>query len=448
MKVNEPYISFIETHARYCVLMGGAGSGKSIAAAQKILLRLTTEEKHRFLVLRKVKATIRSSVYQSFKDLIDLYNLESEFFINKTEMRFLHLPTGNEILCAGLDDPEKIKSVAGITSVWVEEATELEERDFNQLELRVRGETENYKQFIVTFNPVDEQHWLKKRFFDTEDAQVFKLKTTYKDNAFLDKDYIKHLTERVVANENLYKVYVLGQWGRATVGGEFYKCFKFSKQVKKIEYSKELALHVSFDFNVNPYMTCTIWQLSNKTGYQVGEICLSSPKNTTKDVCREFIRRYQGHASGLFIYGDPNGKQEDTRSEKGYNDFSIIMNELKDFHPNKRVANAAPAVVMRGNFINTVFEASFGGIELFIDERCDNTIADYIYLKEASDGTKLKEKAKNNDTGVTYEKYGHCSDANDYFICQAFSDEYGDYQRGGKKAPIIVGKKPPSSNSY
>lgn len=448
MKVNEAYISFLQSKHRYSVLMGGAGSGKSIAAAQKILLRLTSEENHRFLVLRKVKATIRSSVYQSFKDLIDLYNLESEFFINKTEMRFLHLPTGNEILCAGLDDPEKIKSVAGITSVWVEEATELEERDFNQLELRVRGETVNYKQFIVTFNPVDEQHWLKKRFFDTEDEQVFKLKTTYKDNAFLDSDYVKHLTERVVSNENLYKVYVLGQWGRATIGGEFYKCFKFSKQVKRIEYNPALALHISFDFNVNPYMTCTIWQLSNKRGYQVGEICLSSPKNTTKDVCREFTRIYQGHSSGLFIYGDPSGKQEDTRSEKGYNDFTIIMNELASYRPQKRVANSAPAVVMRGQFINTVFEANLAGIELLIDERCNNTINDYIYLKEASDGTKLKGKTKNSDTGVTYEKYGHCSDANDYFICQAFSDEYGDYQRGAKKSPITTGKKAESKNSY
>ena len=123
-------------------------------------------------------------------------------------MRFTHNPTGNEILCAGMDDPEKIKSIAGITSVWCEEATELDELDFNQLELRVRGETSNYKQFIITFNPISEQHWLKRRFFDAPDSDTYLLHTTYKDNAFLDADYIKHLTERVKANPNLHKVYV------------------------------------------------------------------------------------------------------------------------------------------------------------------------------------------------------------------------------------------------
>jgi phage terminase large subunit len=128
-------------------------------------------------------------------------------------MRFKHNLTGNEIILYGMDDPEKIKSIAGITGVWCEEATELNEGDFNQLELRVRGETENYKQFILTFNPINEDHWLKKRFFDSHDSDVFTLRTTFLDNAFLDDDYKKHLKERVRLNENLYKIYVLGEWG-------------------------------------------------------------------------------------------------------------------------------------------------------------------------------------------------------------------------------------------
>jgi phage terminase large subunit len=441
VEINEAYVPFFESQHRYAVLMGGAGSAKSVSAHQKTILRITTEENHRFLAIRKVKNTLRSSVYQLFYDLILKYDLEKEFHINKTEMRFLHLLTGNEIICVGLDDPEKIKSIAGITSVLVEEATELEEKDFNQLELRVRGETTNYKQFTICFNPIDEQHWLKKRFFDTEDDQVFKLKTTYRDNAFLDEDYVKHLTQRVISNENLYKVYVLGEWGRISIGGEFYKKFKFSKQVKSIVYNPDLALHISFDFNVNPYMTCTIWQMSNKILYQIGEICAKSPNNTTKGVCREFERRYYSHDSGLFIYGDPSGKQEDTRSEKGYNDFRIIEKELERFKPVFRVASKAPPVVMRGNFINTIFEANFEGIEIYIDEKCNNTINDYVYLKEASDGTKLKEKAKDPDTGVQYEKFGHCSDANDYLICEAFSAEFSIYQRGTRKLEYTIGRR-------
>ena len=237
-EISAAFLEFFQSNLRYCVLMGGAGSGKSVVTAQKILFRITTEAGHRILCTRKVGTTLRGSVFQLFMDLISKYELTDEFTVHKTEMRFTHLPTRNEIILAGMDDPEKIKSIAGITSVWCEEATEFDERDFNQLELRVRGETTNYKQFIVTFNPIDEGHWLKKRFDDNRDAQTLFHRSTYKDNPFLDEDYIKHLTERVIANENLYKVYVLGQWGRANVGGEFYKNFRMSKQVVEARYDK------------------------------------------------------------------------------------------------------------------------------------------------------------------------------------------------------------------
>ena len=448
MKINKAYLPFFTSRHRYAVLMGGAGSGKSTSVAQKLLLRITTEAGHRILVCRKVKATLRASVYQLLLDLIYQYNLQNEFRIGKTNLMLTHLPTGNQILFAGLDDPEKLKSITGITSVWCEEATELDERDFNQLELRVRGETGNYKQFIVTFNPTDECHWLKKRFFDQPDPQVFTLRTTYRNNHFLDKDYIKHLTERIKNNENLYKVYALGQWGRATVGGEFYKSFRFSRHVQPTTYNPALPLHLSFDFNVNPYLTCAIWQVQGKRCLQVDEICLSSPLNTTKDVCKTFARKYANHNTGLFIYGDPAGQHQDTRSGKGHNDFTIITSELTAFHPRLRVSRSSPSVVTRAGFINAIFDSKQAGIELIVGERCENTIADYTYLKEDSDGTKLKEKSKNPDTGVTYEKYGHCSDANDYFICTAFAADYERYLRGNRHMHITAGKTDESRNKY
>ena len=234
-------------------------------------------------------------------------------------------------------------------------------------------------------------------------------------------------------------------------GGEFYKCFDRAKHVKDVRkvqgfddgaraYNPKLALHASFDFNVNPYMTCTIWQLQGKKVYQIDEICLPNPGNTTPAICREFIRLYQGHSAGLFIYGDPSGKQEDTRSEKGSNDFTLIMKNLAQFRPTKRVFEAAPSVTMRGNWINTIFEKGHEGIEIIIDQRCQKSIADYTYLKEASDGTKLKEKTKNPDTQVSYEKYGHCSDSNDYFLTFAFMAEFQRFQSGGPGGAPRTGK--------
>ena len=158
IEVNETYFPYFQNKDRYLVLYGSAGSGKSVFAAQKLVARAVGEKGHRFLVVRKVANTLRSSTYQLIIDTIDSYGIRNEFEINKTEMRFTHKLTGNEILMGGLDDVEKLKSIAGVTGVWIEEATELTSDDFDQIDLRLRGETLNYKQILLSFNPIDERH--------------------------------------------------------------------------------------------------------------------------------------------------------------------------------------------------------------------------------------------------------------------------------------------------
>jgi hypothetical protein len=227
-------------------------------------------------------------------------------------------------------------------------------------------------------------------------------------------------------------------------GGEFYKEFKFWRNVKDYQYRSDLVLHLSFDFNVNPGMHATIWQIENNTAYQINEIFTKSPQNNTKGICNEFKRLYPGHLSGLYIYGDPSGKNEDTRSEKGFNDYSIIMRELEFYKPNKRVAQSHPSVRMRGNFINSIFQGNINGLNIFISSNCVKSIEDLQFIKENSDGAKLKEKAKDISTGITYEKYGHLSDTIDYFICEAFKNEYNRYQIGDRNYDnYIVGQNKP-----
>lgn len=234
-------------------------------------------------------------------------------------------------------------------------------------------------------------------------------------------------------------------------GGEFYKQFNVQRNTGEYfpnMYDPLKPLHLTFDFNVNPYMTCCVWQIVGKTAYQLAELLTSTPHNTTKGVCNAFKAKFPKHEAGMFIYGDPSGMKEDTRSEKGFNDFVIIMNELKHYKPTLRVQKQAPPVVMRANFINTILEHGYMGASLNIDKNCHKTIADYLYLKEDSDGTKLKEKGKDMSTGVTYEKYGHTSDANDYFICTAFQSEFIQYQKGDISKGWTYGKNRPSKNSY
>lgn len=109
--------------------------------------------------------------------------------------------------------PEKIKSITGITSLWLEEASEFEQTDFNQLDLRLRGHTTHYKQVILTFNPVSALHWLKKLFFDEQRPSSTVIKSTYHDNRFIDETYKEVLENLKHTDLVYYNVYCLGEWG-------------------------------------------------------------------------------------------------------------------------------------------------------------------------------------------------------------------------------------------
>ena len=131
----------------------------------------------------------------------------------------------------------------------------------------------------------------------------------------------------------------------------------------------------------------------------------------------------------MFIYGDPSGKQEDTRSEQGFNDYSIIEKELAQFRPELRVLKAHPPVHMRGQFINSIFDYNFNGLRIVIQEKSVFLKNDLLFGKESADGTKHKEKVK-GENGTSYEKYHHHSDSMDYFICAAWQEHFETYQNG------------------
>lgn len=331
-----------------------------------------------------------------------------------------------------------------INGAGIDEINEIQEVTFNKIIERA-GSWQHSPgcpiKIIATCNPT--HNWVKDRFYDKYKSGSLPKRWAYvpariSDNPYIDAEYIESLKQLPIFQ---YQCFVEGDWEAVPrTGGEFYKLFDYDKNILEQNYNPLLPLHVTFDFNVNPYMTCCVWQIIGKKAMQINEVCLKSPSNTTKAVCNELKRLYQGHSTGMFIYGDPSGVQEDTRSEKGFNDYVIIRNELAIFHPSIRVQKAAPPVVMRGNFINTVFYSGYDGLELFINPKCINTVNDYLYLKEDSDGTKKKEKEKDSLTAISFEKYGHTSDANDYFICAAFAAEFTSYQKGGKIFSISLGR--------
>ncbi len=210
---NESFLPLYFCEARYLVLMGGAGSGKSIFAGRKILERVTTEKGHRILVCRKVARTLRESCFAQLCGQLNQYYPRVKWSSNKGDLVINIESTDSQIIFAGLDDPEKLKSIYRITSIWIEEASELDEADFLELDRRLRDKSDYYQQIIISFNPISIMHWLKKRFFDHESPDVVTHKSTYKDNRFLSEANRRVLEAYKETDPYHYQVYCLGEWG-------------------------------------------------------------------------------------------------------------------------------------------------------------------------------------------------------------------------------------------
>lgn len=206
---------FTDYGPRFEVVMGGSGSGKSYSVGQSIITGSLTDQGvgRKYLCVRKVARTLRHSVFSLLRSITTELGVNPYFAIHKTEMNIQSNRTGAEIVLAGLDDVEKLKSIHGITDVWVEEATELSEDDLTQLNLRLRGPGPQ-KRIVLTFNPILHTHWIKKAFFDREREDARITITTYKDNAFIDAAYKAQLEALKDVDPYFYQVYALGEWGQ------------------------------------------------------------------------------------------------------------------------------------------------------------------------------------------------------------------------------------------
>lgn len=204
-----------EEDHRYLVLYGGAGSGKSVFAAQRFLYRLLSRPLCNLLVVRAVAATHRDSTYALFRQIMAQWGVSQLFTCRETDLR-VTCKNGNMAVFKGLDDREKLKSITfpkgELTDIWVEEASQISQADFNQLDVRLRGRTAP-KQMVLTFNPISAQHWLKSRFFDQPDPRALVMKSTYRDNPFLDQAYRQTLESYRDTDPYYYAVYCLGEWG-------------------------------------------------------------------------------------------------------------------------------------------------------------------------------------------------------------------------------------------
>ena len=270
---NETYLPHLTDYSkRYEVYYGGAGSGKSVFLGQKLLVK-ACKSKRKILVIRKFGTTLRDSVFQLIIDLLKKWKLYEYCTINLSTYTII-LPNESVFLFKGLDDSEKIKSITDITDIWIEEASEITDDDYTQLDLRLRALVADL-QLFVSFNPVSKANWVYKKWFDPKEAvydaeATMILRTTYKDNRFLPKEYIKALEEKALSNPVYYKIYALGEFAVA----EGLVITNWTKQeFDPMELAKTLEHRVGMDLGfVDPSALIeTLYDKDNKTIYVFSE---------------------------------------------------------------------------------------------------------------------------------------------------------------------------------
>ena len=436
-------------------LYGGAiRGGKTYWLILMIWVYAIRYPRSRWIILRASVPTLTQTTLVTFQSLLN-EGLQQDVAHWNAQTKTCTLHNNSQIIfmAESYDTDKELNRFRGleINGAGIDEINEIQENTLNKIIERA-GSWQHSKgcpiKILATCNPTN--NWVKTLFYDRYINGTLPSKWAYvpakiTDNPYLSATYVEALKQ---LPRYQYMVFVEGNWEvQIKTGGEFYKSFDLDKHIGPAKYNPSLPLHISFDDNVNPYLPLGIFQIVGKSILFIDEIAGRDPINTVTGVCREFVRRYPAHSAGLFVYGDATASKQDTKLEKGYNFYRLITDALKDYRPALRVLTSNPAVVMRGNFINTVLEKHYGGITLVIDPACKTAINDFVGVKEASDGTKNKEMATDPATKVRYQVYGHFTDLFDYFICSAFASEYLDYQRGGSPAVRTFGKNV-SKNSY
>ena len=295
---NDKYIPYLDNEDRYLLFYGGGSSGKSYYIVQRYIKKLMSK-KMNLLVVRQTGNTNRDSTFALFKQVIREWHVDSLF--NITDLR-IKCVNGNEVIFRGLDDVEKIKSTTfetgELTDIWVEEATETLEEDINQLKVRLRGGTSK-KQMVLSFNPVNINHWIKKHFIDSKLATV--CHSTYKDNKFLTEEDVKTLEAFKGIDDYYYKVYCLGQWG--VLGKTFFNAKKITDRLAQIKEPIKVGSFI-YDYD-GTRITNIKWQNDVNGFIKLYELPKKNyPYVLSGDTAGEGSDYFTGH-----VLDNTNGKQ-------------------------------------------------------------------------------------------------------------------------------------------
>ena len=377
--VNDAYMPYIEATQYIQIFFGGSSSGKSYFISDRTVI--DNINGYNYLVCRNVGNTIKKSVFNQIVKSINNMCLAMFYRINKSDMTITCTRNGKQILFAGLDDVEKLKSITPengvLERVWIEEATEIKREAFLQLKKRLRGRTDKHKGIILTFNPVLKSHWIYKEFFADcwdeskntySDDRKLIVKTTYKDNNYLTPDDVYELEHE--ADQYFYNVYTLGNWG--ILGNLIYKNWSTADLSGMVHTFDNVVNGLDFGFsNPNALIRAHISEKS-KTIYVFQELC---KRGQTYDSLIADIKRMCGN-------GIVTCDNEDSRGL-----FMLQTAGIK----------AVPAKKGADSVLNGITWLS--GYKIVIDISCQefiNEIQQY-HWQEDKDGNVLEKPVKKKD---------------------------------------------------
>lgn len=373
------YDTFTEVH------YGGASSGKSHGVFQKIVIKALKDWKkpRKILVLRKVGATVRDSVFADVQATLSYFGILNMCKVNMSAFR-IELPNGAEFIFKGMDNPEKIKSIKGISDVVMEEASEFTLDDYTQLTLRLRDKAHKQKQIYLMFNPVSKANWVYNAFFVKKPKNTVVYQTTYKDNRFLDAVTRENIEELANRNEAYYKIYALGEF--ATLDKLVFP--KYTKALLNKDDLRQITSYFGLDYGFindpSAFMHVKIDD-DRKRLYVVEEYV---KKGLTNDKIAESITAL-GYA------------KEQIRADSAERKSN---QELRNLGIGRVIdVKKGAGSVMQG--IQYLLQ-----YEWIVDERCVKTI------EELENYTWKKDKATNEYINEPVDSYNHCLDAIRYAI--------------------------------
>lgn len=345
--VGKGYKSYWNFRGRYAACKGSRASKKSKTTALRIIYNMMKYDKSNTLVVRKTYRTLKDSCFTDLKWATRRLEVEHLWEFKYSPLEATYLPTGQKILFRGLDDPLKITSITVdygfLCWVWLEEAYEItSEKDFDTLDESIRGELPPYlwKQWMITFNPWNEHHWLKKRFFDVKnDPDILAITTNYKCNEWLDEADLRLFDNMKEKNPRRYQVAGLGNWG--IVDGLVYENWKEEEFTLDQVINCDSVNGIDFGYTNDPaavfigfidteHKTLYVWDeiykkgLSNKKLYEEIENAHYQKKSFTAD-CAEpkSIDELRGY--GLRVEKSQKGKDSITHGIQYIQDFEIII---------------------------------------------------------------------------------------------------------------------------